>query len=683
MKPLTVPTLRSPYRPRYRGCRRSVLLVFSFLALLRHAECSTHCPPSPVVPLFQIGVLPFSLFFFVFPSPFPSFYSAPLHAEAVAAPLENGRLKPTRSSLSHVSAWTPTARNPSLYPSSVHPRPSPVQFARGSRHASVLPHADLTTPHANSVSSVFVASPSTSFSCLSLQSGRRPSAFVHLSNEQELKRNFRSRHLSLPLSPRGASLSVTSSALFSAVPPPPGSPQAFHAPLAFVSPSAPRLSNAPFPGRSRRTLDLPFSSPVSLSPEVSLSPPSSSSVSSSLRSSSGAAPAWLPYGLPERLPEPLGRSSSVEALQKAKEHFLGLLEGGELTPASDERSREPEGSGQTSEVASSPRLTEKHTRIFSNFAEIYAREAAKSGQLTAQEYVDILSSLWQLAWKYAGYPFTPYHPALETPFNFAEWSTRLWRPLVFLPTSKIVVPPPSASPEFASPLGSINERLAAGENVVFLSNHQTEPDPQVVKLVFEHLGESALADKIVFVAGHKVREDRLSTPFSLACNLLCVHSKKHLTHPDLSAEEKHEKQRENLAAMGALQQLLEEGGSVIWVAPSGGRDRQDAKGVFSQPDPFDVKTVQMFRLLAKKIRQGPRGATTHFIPMALFTAPICPPPKQVETSLGEARSCAFSPVGVAIGESVTDEEALSHEDFARKAEAETKRLYKLITPRFE
>lgn len=126
----------------------------------------------------------------------------------------------------------------------------------------------------------------------------------------------------------------------------------------------------------------------------------------------------------------------------------------------------------------------------------------------------------------------------------------------------------------------------------------------------------------------RVREDQLSTPFSMACNLICVHSKKHVSNPLLPAEERHRRQRENVTAMAALQQLLESGKNLIWVAPSGGRDRQDAEGRFSQPDAFDVKTVQMFRILSKKIRQA-TGRRTHFVPMALFTAPICPPPQQV------------------------------------------------------
>ncbi|EPT28460.1 acyltransferase domain-containing protein [Toxoplasma gondii ME49] len=659
---------------------RSFLAMLFFLARLQLSESSILSPPSPVVSVQTLGVLPLSVFLLVsLPSSSPAL-SRPLIAEAVSLPFENGHFQPSAAALTRLSLWTPkTGPTASSSPSDFQYRPSPVPSALLSRQASVASHGDFSTlsEDASFSSSSVCSSPSPS--CLSpahiCVKGRSTPALVKDANLLRRLRSSLSISPPLPFSVPDFSLSTSSA------PSPP-----VRSPVAFVSPSASHSAAAFFTDLPRPRQTFSVSSTVWPSPSspvaLSLSP---LSPLSHLRASasSEAPPAWLPYGLPERLPGSLGRSTSAEAFQKAKEYFQRLLEKGDLTPAWDERPTEQEGGGRTAAENASPRLTEQHRRVFSEFAEIYAREAVKSGLLTAQEYIDIFASIWQLAWKYAGYSFKPYHQALRSPFDFAEWSKKVWRPLVSLPMSKIVVPSPSASPAFASPLGRINERLAAGENVVFLSNHQTEPDPQVIKLVLDHLGETALANKMVFVAGHKVREDRLSTPFSLACNLLCVHSKKHLTHPELSAEEKHEKQCENLAAMAALQQLLEEGGSVIWVAPSGGRDRQDDNGVFSQPDPFDVKTVQMFRLLAKKIRHGSRGTLTHFYPMALFTALICPPPKQVEASLGEARSCAFSPVGVAVGESIADSDDQSHEEFARKAEAETKRLYKLITAHFE
>lgn len=53
---------------------------------------------------------------------------------------------------------------------------------------------------------------------------------------------------------------------------------------------------------------------------------------------------------------------------------------------------------------------------------------------------------------------------------------------------------------------------------------------------------------------------------------------------------------------------------------------------------------------------------------------------QVEQAVGEARTCALSPVGLAVGQPVVDDEALTHEEFTRKAEGETRRLYQVIIP---
>lgn len=57
--------------------------------------------------------------------------------------------------------------------------------------------------------------------------------------------------------------------------------------------------------------------------------------------------------------------------------------------------------------------------------------------------------------------------------------------------------------------------LAQGHNVIILSNHQTEADPQVISILLEREGLSDLAEKIVFIAGHKVTNDPVAIPFSM------------------------------------------------------------------------------------------------------------------------------------------------------------------------
>lgn len=45
-------------------------------------------------------------------------------------------------------------------------------------------------------------------------------------------------------------------------------------------------------------------------------------------------------------------------------------------------------------------------------------------------------------------------------------------------------------------------------------------------------------------------------------------------------------------------ELFAEGGHLFWVAPSGGRDRPDPETKQFTVAPFDVKSVDMFKLLA-------------------------------------------------------------------------------------
>ena len=77
---------------------------------------------------------------------------------------------------------------------------------------------------------------------------------------------------------------------------------------------------------------------------------------------------------------------------------------------------------------------------------------------------------------------------------------------------------------------------------------------------------------------------------------LCIFSKKHIENPP---ELKSQKSRHNRNVMKTMQQMFTEGGKVIWVAPSGGRDRSDEAGKFAVA-PFDSKSVEMFRLMADK-----------------------------------------------------------------------------------
>jgi glycerol-3-phosphate O-acyltransferase len=148
-----------------------------------------------------------------------------------------------------------------------------------------------------------------------------------------------------------------------------------------------------------------------------------------------------------------------------------------------------------------------------------------------------------------------------------------------------------------------------------------------------------LATDVIYVAGDRVVTDPLCKPFSMGRNLFCVHSKKHMDDvPELKAS-KMETNRKTLVAM---QRAFNKGGSLVWIAPSGGRDRPDADGHWT-PDPFDPTAVElMVSLIGRAKKPG------HLYPMAMYSYPIMPPPTKVEANIGERRITAWSGVGISI-----------------------------------
>ena len=194
------------------------------------------------------------------------------------------------------------------------------------------------------------------------------------------------------------------------------------------------------------------------------------------------------------------------------------------------------------------------------------------------------------------------------------------------------------------------EYLAKGENVVFLANHQSEADPQVMSICMELVDMASTAEDVVYIAGHKVTTDALAIPFSMGRNLICIHSKKHI---DADPDMKPVKQRQNLSSMGAMLSMLKSGGTPLWVAPSGGRDRRDLDTGKVPPAPFDQKTIDMFRLMGNKSK-----VPTHFFPLAMVTYDLCPPPDAVEAGVGEQRNVRFVPVGINCGDELISEGGL-------------------------
>lgn len=228
------------------------------------------------------------------------------------------------------------------------------------------------------------------------------------------------------------------------------------------------------------------------------------------------------------------------------------------------------------------------------------------------------------------FEFEPHHRMITAPFDYYTWGVDFFRPLVDKTRSTLTG---------RDELQRIAAQLAAGDNVIFLANHQSEADPQIISLLFED-EFTALGKDMIFVAGERVIADPITAPFSMGRNLLCIYSKRHIDHPP---ERKAAKVQHNRKTMERMAELLAEGGHAIYVAPSGGRDRPNASGVVEVAK-FDPQSIEMFRLMAQRA-----GRPTHFHPMALATFDIMPPPQTVAVELGEPRKLQRCPVHIAVG----------------------------------
>ncbi|MFA5250140.1 MAG: glycerol-3-phosphate acyltransferase, partial [Parachlamydiales bacterium] len=111
--------------------------------------------------------------------------------------------------------------------------------------------------------------------------------------------------------------------------------------------------------------------------------------------------------------------------------------------------------------------------------------------------------------------------------------------------------------------------------------------------------------------------------------------KKYIDHPP---EKRRQKQLHNQKTLSQMLQLLAQGGQIIYLAPSGGRDRKNPDGSII-PAPFDPESIELFYLFTKKARPK-----THFYPLALYTYHLLPPPDTTQIEIGEKRETAFAPV---------------------------------------
>lgn len=218
-------------------------------------------------------------------------------------------------------------------------------------------------------------------------------------------------------------------------------------------------------------------------------------------------------------------------------------------------------------------------------------------------------------------PFPPYHKRIP---ELTEFGKKFIRMSLDVEHSKVLG---------QERLEEIKEALERKENVILFANHQVEPDPQILQLLFG-------LDDMIFVAGDRVVRDPIAIPMSLGCNLLCIYSKKYI---DVPPEMKEQKLHHNQRTLKKMEELLKEGGKIIYVAPSGGRDRKSPDGSLT-PAPFDPSSIELFLLIAAKAK-----TPTHFYPLALYTYELLPPPSTIQIELGEERTPTYGPAFVAIG----------------------------------
>ncbi|KAL6641522.1 hypothetical protein ACP70R_019703 [Stipagrostis hirtigluma subsp. patula] len=263
------------------------------------------------------------------------------------------------------------------------------------------------------------------------------------------------------------------------------------------------------------------------------------------------------------------------------------------------------------------------------------------------------------------FTFPPYHKAIREPFDYYMFGQNYIRPLIDFRNSYV---------GNISLFHDIEEKLRQGHNVVLMSNHQTEADPAIIALLLEK-SNPWISENIVYVAGDRVVTDPLCKPFSMGRNLICVYSKKHMNdYPELIEM----KRRSNTRSLKEMALLLRGGSQIIWIAPSGGRDRPDPLTGEWYPASFDASAVDNMRRLLEH-----SNVPGHIYPLALLCYEIMPPPQQVEKEIGERRVISFHGVGLSVAEEIKYGDITAHTKNADEGrELFTKALYNSVVNQY-
>lgn len=295
-------------------------------------------------------------------------------------------------------------------------------------------------------------------------------------------------------------------------------------------------------------------------------------------------------------------------------------------------------------------VPEKSGIILCKFYTEYKAAALQPSEKTEQIFLTFLHLvILQCA---SPFIFSHYHQRLRKDFDYHKFALDFVKPLIDLSSSRLLG---------ERYLKEIASHIKNKDNIILFANHQSEGDPQMMSILLEKKFPT-IAEQLIFVAGDRVITDPLAVPLSLGCNLLCIYSKRYIDNPP---ELKMKKQLHNKKTMEIMSQLLREGGNIIYVAPSGGRDRSNDKGIVEVAD-FDPPSIEMFYLMAKRSLHP-----TYFYPLALKTYAILPPPKTIQLELGELRTVRYGPIQMAFGPKIDMENSRlkkSSDKYARRKE---------------
>ncbi|TKY70062.1 Glycerol-3-phosphate acyltransferase [Spatholobus suberectus] len=261
--------------------------------------------------------------------------------------------------------------------------------------------------------------------------------------------------------------------------------------------------------------------------------------------------------------------------------------------------------------------------------------------------------------------FQPHHKAKREPFDYYMLGQNYIRPLVDFKNSYV-----GNMPLFIE----MEEKLKQGHNIILMSNHQSEADPAIIALLLE-TQLPYIAENMTYIAGDRVITDPLCKPFSIGRNLICVYSKKHMLDDPALIEMKR---IANIRSLKEMAMLLRSGSQIVWIAPSGGRDRPDPHTGEWVPAPFDTSSVDNMRRLVE--HSGPPG---HVYTLAILCHDIMPPPLKVEKEIGEKRIISFHGAGISVAPVISFSETTATCENPEKAkEVFSKALYDSVTEQY-